>query len=438
MKYFPIAALLALVSCLAACGGDKPAPSRTGADTVAAHTPVYDLDSILASGEIVVATLRGADTYSEFQDTVIGFQHALADSLAEHLGVSLRFEVADDTAAFYSLALADGADVYALWLDSVTIDSLGLTPSAPRDSLTATSWAVRGGAEQLAAALNEWATDELCDTVEARLFRFIHDRRLVRKNEQPPYISLEKDILSIYDAHFKNAAKTCGWDWHLVGALCYEESGFDPNAVSGAGARGLMQVIARTAEAYGVKDFLEPRQNVEVAARHLKDIMEEFGDIKDKHERLKFAIAAYNCGGGHIRDAQALCRRSGDDPQSWQSVSRYCLELSKPGANRHPEVKHGLMDGAQTVMHVIKVMRRWEQYVGHLSTSVPTYPDAQGRHSDTLTVSTVSAEDRAASARPHPKPEKGRTNRFTQGTRILGPDDPRLLHVAGDTGKTVF
>lgn len=434
MKRIPTLVFLLAIFSLTQCAGDKAGKPASNSDSLA-QQPVYDLDSILAAGEIVVATIRGADTYTAFDDTVIGMHYALADSFARHLGVRLRMEVAADTAAFYALAQSDSIDVFALWLTPHAADSLHLTPAAPRDSLTRTSWAVRHGAKQLAQALHEWSSPELRDSVEARLFRFIRQRGMVRKHEQPPYISLEKDILSIYDAHFKAAAKTVGWDWHLVGALCYEESGFDPNAVSGAGARGLMQVMEHTAAEYGVTDFFEPRQNVEVAARHLKDIVAEFSDIPDRYERIKFVVAAYNCGGGHIRDAQALCRRDGGDPRSWQQVSRYCLLLSQPEGYRDPIVKSGMMIGEETVMHVIKVMRRWEQYVGHLPTAVPSYPGGDGAPADTTAAHAPSREERAAAARPHAQPAKARPNRFTQGTHILGPNDPRLLRVQGDTSR---
>ncbi len=436
MKSIPVLIALAFLFSFLSCGGDKAGKDGSDRDSLEKLGPVYDLDSILASGEIVVATLRGADTYTAFDDTVIGLQYALADSLARHLGVRLRMEVAEDTAQMLSLLHNDSIDVFALWLDSAALDTLPVTASAPRDSLTHRSWAVRKGAVQLAQALEEWATPELCDSVEARLFRFIRQRGMVRKNDQPPYISLEKDIMSIYDAHFKNAAKVVGWDWHLVAALCYEESGFDPNAVSGAGARGLMQVMKATAEHYGVSDFLEPRQNVDVGAKHLKSVIDEFADIKDRYERIKFVIAAYNCGGGHIRDAQALCRKDGGNAQSWQQVSAYCLLLSNPKGYRDPVVRYGVMIGEQTVMHVIKVLRRWEQYIGHLPTSIPTYPDEKAAEaSDSVNQSSVTPEERAVASRPHPKPKGDKPNRFTQGTRILGPNDPRLLRVQGDTTK---
>ncbi len=432
-RYLLLLALVPILFLASSCGGDKASGPASQSDSLQTLAPVYDLDSILDAGEIVVATLRGADTYTAFDDTIIGLQYALADSLARHLGVRLRMEVAEDSAQMLSLLHDEKIDVYALWLDKAAIDSLPILASAPRDSLTQRSWAVRKGAVKLAEALSEWGTAAMADSVEARLFRFIRARHLVRKNMQPPYISLEKDIMSIYDAHFKRAARELSWDWHLVAALSYEESGFDPNAVSGAGARGLMQVMEKTAAMYGVSDFLEPRQNIDVATLHLKDIIHEFSDIRDAYERIKFVVAAYNCGGGHIRDAQALCRADGGNDHSWQSVSGYCLMLSQPQGYRNPLARHGVMIGEETVMHVIKVLRRWEQYIGHLPTNIPIYPDEHFEPADSLSGTQASNNHRAEANRRHPKPQGARSNRFTQGTKIFGPNDPRLLHVPGDS-----
>ena len=165
MKSIPFYIFLLLVFGFTACGGDKAVKDGRAKDSLEALRPVYDLDSILASGEIVVATLRGADTYTAFDDTVIGFQYALADSLAQYLGVRLRMEVAEDTAQMLALLHSDSIDVYALWLDRPALDTLPVTASDPRDTLTRRSWAVRKGAVQLADALQEWATSELQDSV---------------------------------------------------------------------------------------------------------------------------------------------------------------------------------------------------------------------------------------------------------------------------------
>ncbi|MBR1838061.1 MAG: transglycosylase SLT domain-containing protein [Bacteroidaceae bacterium] len=391
------------------------------------------MDSILEAGEIVVATLEGADTYTAFEDTIIGLQYALADSLARYLGVRLRMEVAADTAEYMDYLHSSDIDVYALWLDSATWDTLPVTPSAPYDEVTGKQWAVRQGAVGLQQLLSEWGTSALCDSVEQRLFSFLRQRCLVRKNEQSPYISLEKDIISIYDEHFKRAARSLNLDWHFIAALSYEESGFDPNAVSGAGARGLMQVMEKTAAQYGISDFLEPRQNVDVATKHLKDLLSEFSDIPDRYERLKFVVAAYDCGLGHVRDAQSLCRKDGRDARLWQNVSSYCLKLSNASGYRDPIVKYGVMIGEEPVMHVIKVLRRWEQYVGHLPTLIPSFPGDANAVDSLAAEGRVSAQQIATGTRPHPKPSSSRANRFTQGTTILGPNDPRLLRVQGDT-----
>ena len=79
---------------------------------------------------------------------------------------------------------------------------------------------------------------------------------MVKRHVRAPYISRSKGIISQYDAEFMKGSRHIGWDWRLIAAQCYQESGFDPNAVSWAGAKGLMQIIPSTAASLGIKKHL--------------------------------------------------------------------------------------------------------------------------------------------------------------------------------------
>jgi soluble lytic murein transglycosylase-like protein len=81
----------------------------------------------------------------------------------------------------------------------------------------------------------------------------------------------------------------------LVKAVIAAESRFDTAAVSRAGAKGLMQLMPATARRYGVRDPLDPLQNLRAGARHLRDLLDEFGGD------LTLALAAYNAGSGAVR-----------------------------------------------------------------------------------------------------------------------------------------
>lgn len=100
---------------------------------------------------------------------------------------------------------------------------------------------------------------------------------------------------TIYDTFIERVAREEGLSPELIKAVALVESGFDPRAVSPKGAQGLMQLMPATAERYGVADAFDPLENLRAGARHLGDLVEEFGGD------LTLALAAYNAGSGAVR-----------------------------------------------------------------------------------------------------------------------------------------
>jgi soluble lytic murein transglycosylase-like protein len=99
---------------------------------------------------------------------------------------------------------------------------------------------------------------------------------------------------SEYDPLFAEIAELYNLDPALIKAVAYAESSFRPTVVSSAGAMGLMQLMPATAEALGVKDPFDPRQNVDGGARYLAQLLNRF----DGNTLL--ALAAYNCGSSRV------------------------------------------------------------------------------------------------------------------------------------------
>ena len=151
-----------------------------------------------------------------------------------------------------------------------------------------------------------------------------------------------------------------------MAAQCYQESTFDPQAHSWAGACGLMQIMPGTADHLGLPrgSIYDPEQNIAAAAKYLGELDQNFKDIPERAERTKFVLAAYNGGHFHIRDAMALARKHGKNAQHWREVEPYVLGLSKPEYYNDPVVKHGYMRGAETVDYVRKIHERWNGYRG--------------------------------------------------------------------------
>ena len=195
---------------------------------------------------------------------------------------------------------------------------------------------------------------------------FLLSTRSVQRRVFSPMLNRAGGVISNYDRFFQQYSQTIRWDWRLMAAQCYQESTFDPQARSWAGACGLMQIMPGTADHLGLarSDMFHPEKNIAAAARYLGELEHLFRDIPERPERLKFVLAAYNGGHNHIRDAMALATKNGRNPKRWRDVEPYVLGLSQPYYYNDPVVKHGYMRGSETVDYVRKIHERWNGYRG--------------------------------------------------------------------------
>ena len=190
---------------------------------------------------------------------------------------------------------------------------------------------------------------------------FVNRRRQARQREH----RVTGDELSRYDALVKPAAEAEDFDWRLIVAQMYQESGFDPDTVSFAGARGLMQVMPRTAEELGVDpaELAVPEVGIDAGVRYLAWVRERFPDLPPG-EQLWFALAAYNAGPGHVRDARRLARQLGLDGSLWFGhVEQAMKRLSDPQyANR---AAYGYVRGSEVTRYVRDIRDLYRGYVDH-------------------------------------------------------------------------
>jgi membrane-bound lytic murein transglycosylase F len=224
-------------------------------------------------------------------------------------------------------------------------------------------WAVRPNAPLLLAQLNQWIAVKRKAGLLAVLYRkYFLDRRAYTARTTSPYLTAETGTISPFDAAFREYAAIPGWDWRLVAAQAFQESRFNPRARSWAGAVGLMQIMPRTARQLKV-NASDPQKSVEAACRYLwtiDDIWKE--SVTNEDERLKFILASYNVGAGHVQDAVRLAKKNGDDPAKWIDVSYWLIRKSKRSVYNDPVVKHGFARGTEPVAYVDQILARWANY----------------------------------------------------------------------------
>ncbi|GAB2510282.1 MltF family protein [Microbulbifer agarilyticus] len=169
--------------------------------------------------------------------------------------------------------------------------------------------------------------------------------------------------LSPYDPLVRKHAVPADLDWRMVVSQMYQESRFNPKARSFAGARGLMQVMPRTGKQLGISDLYHPENSIRAGVSYLGWLEERFPSSLPFDQKIYFSLAAYNAGHGHVRDARALAKKLGKDPNRWfDNVEEAMLLLSKP--QYYKKARFGYVRGREPVNYVREIRDR---YFGYLS-----------------------------------------------------------------------
>lgn len=363
--------LLLAIVLLCACSEKRPQQELTpwgtplnGADIEEDSLRNPSLSQIQQNGEIIMLTISGPETYYEYRGRGMGTQFMVCEQFASDLGVSLRVELCRDTAELLRrLANGDG-DFIAYPLPKKLNDIL-YCPN---------NWAVRAENQELADTLTHWYRPSILAKVQAEEKLAFNTATAIKRQVYSPMLDRQRGIISQYDMLFKKYSQLCGWDWRLIAAQCYQESCFDKNARSWAGACGLMQIMPTTADHLSLprNRLFEPDANVAAAARYIKELNASLRDIQDPQQRQMFILACYNGGIHHIRDAQALARKHRRNPQLWQDVAQFVLRLRDPRFFNDPVVKYGYMRGDETVDYVARIFGRYANYCGTAAPHLPT------------------------------------------------------------------
>ncbi len=185
-------------------------------------------------------------------------------------------------------------------------------------------------------------------------------RSVVRLARDQALESLEGQI-SPYDNLVQKYSDEYGFDWRLITAQMFQESRFNPKARSLSGARGLMQLMPRTARSLGIRDLGKPDISIMAGIKYMDWLRDRFSDKLPISERLWFSLAAYNAGVGHVQDARRLAKSIGRDPDRWFSHTETAmLLLSEKKYAR--KARYGYVNGKEPVNYVRDIKQRFEAY----------------------------------------------------------------------------
>jgi membrane-bound lytic murein transglycosylase F len=294
-------------------------------------------------------------------------------NLSDEIGDSIFIEEVQERSE-QLISLVAGGDIdYTVCDENVALVNQTYYPNI--DVSTAISfpqnlaWAVQKGATSLKHEIDAWLKEFKKTTRYAviynKYFRNQRSSRIVASD----YFSLTSGKISAYDPAIKKYSNQIGWDWRLLASVIFQESRFDPNAESWAGAFGLMQLMPNTARRFGVDRNSPPEQHIRAGVEFIQWLNDRFKEkIPDDQERIKFILASYNIGYGHIVDAMNLAEKYGKDPAIWDdNVDKFLMMKSNPEYYLDPVVKYGYCRGIETYNFVSEVLERYNDYKNIIS-----------------------------------------------------------------------
>ncbi len=175
--------------------------------------------------------------------------------------------------------------------------------------------------------------------------------------------------LPLYREMFEQAAAETGVDWRLLAAVGYQESHWNPRAVSPTGVRGIMMLTQDTADQLGIEDRVDPWQSIIGGARYLLWLQEKVPERIGHPDRLWLALAGYNVGFGHLEDARVLTERHGGNPDRWRDVKKNLPLLSRQ--KYYSTVKYGRARGREPVIYVDNIRAYYDMLNWHIKAEEP-------------------------------------------------------------------
>ena len=199
------------------------------------------------------------------------------------------------------------------------------------------------------------ADEFLIDAERRGLLAQVHDRYYGHTKKfdyvgTRNFIRHYKSRLPRYRDWFEQAGAEWGVDWRLLAAIAYQESHWRSNAVSPTGVRGLMMLTEDTAAYLGIDDRVDPRNSIFGGAQFFARQTERIADTVDEPDRTWMALAAYNVGFNHVKDARTIVEMQGGNPDNWLDLQKALPLLAQ--RKWYEQLPYGYARGWEPVLYV--------------------------------------------------------------------------------------
>ncbi len=228
-------------------------------------------------------------------------------------------------------------------------------------------WYLPPNSHSLRRAMEKWfkhyrTAGQLARTLDryygyVKRFDYVDTRRFLRR---------VKHRLPQYRKWFREAGAKCGIRWTLLAAQAYQESHWLPRASSPTGVRGIMMLTQPTAQELGVENRLDPKQSIFGGARYLRQIRARLPEEVAEPDRTWIALAAYNIGASHMRDARKLAESLQKNPNQWAALKNVLPLLSEK--KYYSGLDFGYARGEEAVRYVNRIRNFEDLMVQRLDT----------------------------------------------------------------------
>lgn len=215
------------------------------------------------------------------------------------------------------------------------------------------SWFVSKESTDLVEPMEEWF-EELRHSgeLQALVDRYYWHTRSYDYYDTSVFFRRMEKRLPAYESLFMEAENLTDLDWRLLAAVAYQESHWDPEAVSRTGVRGVMMLTQVTADEMGV-DRDDPQGSIQGGALYIRRLADRIPDFIQEPDRTYLALAAYNVGYSHLEDARKLAVELGHDPNTWAGVRQVLPLLARP--KYYQQLRHGYARGKEPVEFVERI-----------------------------------------------------------------------------------